>query len=1228
MSQFKKKLSAFTAMLAFVSLSSVSAFAALPTDVIGKTDNMSVTGNNTHLDVNVNGGKGAVGQVDWKDFSVPGEQTVKFGFSGLSQTAINRVLGGNTSEILGKLTSGCINNSCTSYDQTSKVILINPAGVVFGAGSAVDLNSFTVSTFDFTGAKNLKGMTEQELANYQSGVLNKISPISSVNGEGRNYGNIKFDSNYTSQFDAAGINKNSYQGKTFVNLDGTNFDVDKSLAIVSDNISYKDSLLKTADNYNYITSKNNQSFSNTRLVTADGVTFQYLANGYVDGYEVSDDTKSNVSRNISIDNSGLDADQTAIRTGNLHIINKSNADNSDVNITNSVVKGVKLVNKENGDIMIVGSKDVNIANSRLETINTMVTYNNETADTFSQKGGEVYISADDDVNIENSLIKTAGADDNVNGTNAGLVRIYSQGGKAKVENSKVLAAGSIKVDSAKDAEVTGSLLHALNNVGTDTKDVLISGRENVKVHNSVVNATGDVDVLSKNTDNALSGNIIISSDLDANGKNQTLLSAGNKLSVQGKNSKLDNTTTGYKEIKFYNDGTTGLNNVTIANNTTFGPIGADGKVAADVTLETNGDFILDNATMQRAGYKLTFDRVNNNDQNSEIIDDGTASAVNYGFTTTTARVGNLNVTSTKGNVISKNNTNVNAGNNINLTSNEKDVIIGSSDFKAGNDANVTASKGALYITDNSSINAGNDLNAVAYETITFGSQGADNINIDNSVNLTAGQDMLINSKGGDINAEKTTMPTLTYGDRLTFNAANNNNFTSENSLKAVNVDFVAGKSNNISTKNDVQFVNSSLKAPTNNISTTVDGDVIMNNLTIKSATTNAKDTKTTINAKGNVTTADVTKTVNADTNASVHTFPQSVEYNENGTAANTPILDINKTKLVVNTKVEAASPKNNTNGSITLNVKNANNKDAGLELTAENYTWDEQIDANEGPEVHLNAVDNELSVSKIITDKLTLDSNDKMYAADVELTDEQLAGLPEGTASKGYIEVRDKGGFNLDTDPNYNPDDASQSTSGSYTYTGDYVSKDVKVEGGEVTLNDWSDWTLQKSETLPDGTRVDTYVRTRDGQVESMTKTSTETKHTIEFDNNGNPSDFILVYDKTKTEETPGYTFDHTSDLTNIKNPENPGKDLTPDDLIETKTDDCDPLPDIEPSDDDIDSMINQTKLPREQVEVSKTSKVSDNTVDQTSNVMSAAAKIDLGQNDNNREKDSEETEE
>ena len=166
-----------------------------------------------------------------------------------------------------------------------------------------------------------------------------------------------------------------------------------------------------------------------------------------------------------------------------------------------------------------------------------------------------------------------------------------------------------------------------------------------------------------------------------------------------------------------------------------------------------------------------------------------------------------------------------------------------------------------------------------------------------------------------------------------------------------------------------------------------------------------------------------------------------------------------------------------------------------------------------------------------------------MIASDVQLTPEQMVGLPEGTPSKGYIEVRDKGGLNLDPNEGYDP------LPDGFEYTGNYDSDKVVVDDGE-------------------GNTI---------------TTTTDHKHTIEFDKQGDSDDFILVYDKTKVE-----------------------------------TQECPELPDVEQTDDNIDSLINQIKLPREQVEISKSSKVSDNTVDQTANIMSAAAKVDISEETNN----------
>ena len=138
-------------MLAFLSLTQLPSMAFMPGDVLGHTGNTEIVDggnkNPNRADVNVKGGNGAVGQVDWKDFNVQKDQHLNFGFSGLSQTVINRVLGGRLSEIYGRITNSCINGGdCASFANTSKVILINPAGVMFGQGSQVDLNSFTIST--------------------------------------------------------------------------------------------------------------------------------------------------------------------------------------------------------------------------------------------------------------------------------------------------------------------------------------------------------------------------------------------------------------------------------------------------------------------------------------------------------------------------------------------------------------------------------------------------------------------------------------------------------------------------------------------------------------------------------------------------------------------------------------------------------------------------------------------------------------------------------------------------------------------------------------------------------------------------------------------------------------------------------------------------------------------------------------------------------------------------
>ncbi len=1205
MSQFKKKLTAFSAMLAFLSVSGAASFAYFPGEVQGQTGNVGFNQNGNRLDVNINSGvNGAVGQVDWKNFSVGAGQHVNFGFSGTSQTIINRVLGGEASTILGKLTNSCMNGSCDANPASSKVILINPAGVVFGAGSLVDLNSFTVSTFDFTGAKNLKGMSASQLSDYQRGVLNKLSPIAAVNGENRNTGTITFDSNYVDAFNKAGVKYDP--GKTSITLDGTifsaldengniqNYNENKSIALVSDNITYRDSILRTGSNLNY---GDKISFGNVRLVTADGVSFTYSSSGYARSYEAKNDTKTDVVRKIDIDNSGLAAGTQAIRSGGVTIENKSNAAGSDIKIANTVVRATKLINNENGDIIIMGSKNVDITGSELVTANTQKTSVNK--DTFNQHGGEIFISAGKNLNIKDTTLSSSGSKDtSAAASEDGAVSLYAYDGDVNVKNSKVFAGGKVGVISTKNTNIENSAIQANNKKDNPTSvhDVKIAGTNSVTIKNSAVDASGNVDIRSAYTDTKnLSGNINIITTKDA--ATHTLISAGDKISIQGKNTLIDNSAFKYDELHFYNDGTNGLNNVTLKGDTQFTQKLASGALSPDVILETNGNFTLDGATVSAGDSSLTFIKNNNN--------------FDYNVSLSPQTADNIKITSTQGNVTATNKTNLNAKTDIDLISKTGDVTVGNNTLiTAGRDANLTAQKnvtiknsldsnssanpqtkieagrnanilaktgdvtikmdsqktgnggviaktdvnieatqGALHIGDNANILADNDINIKSYETITFGPQGANNINIDNTTKIAAGKYVNITSTNGDINAEKTTMPTIEYGQRLTFNAKGSNNFTSEDSLKSVNVDYIAGTANNFTTKGDIQFVNSSLKSKNNNITTTQEGgDVILNDLRIVQATADAKDTITTINAKGNVTSNDVTGTAQSDVNQAVHKFPQSVNVKFNvdqAKAAGGNALDVNNTKLIVKTSV-AKDPANPDNGSIILNVVNAANKDAGIELTAENSGgWDGISTEGEGPEIHINAKDDQLAVSRIVTDKLFTDANDKMYAADVSLTAEEKAGLPADTPSKGYIEVRDYMGFNQDVDfTQENPDD--------FTYTGHYVPGIKHNDDGDLDINK---------------------------------------KHTINFGDTN--EDFILVYDRPLND-----------------------CELPPDEPVIKEVVKDEPI--------SADSYINVVRLPREQVEISKTSKVSDNTVDQTSSIMSAAAKVDLGQDSANSDDEDE----
>jgi filamentous hemagglutinin family protein len=72
--------------------------------------------------------------INWQSFSIGQSHAVKFVQQSASSSVLNRVVGGQMSAIMGRLTSN------------GQVFLINPAGVLVGAGAVIDTASFFAST--------------------------------------------------------------------------------------------------------------------------------------------------------------------------------------------------------------------------------------------------------------------------------------------------------------------------------------------------------------------------------------------------------------------------------------------------------------------------------------------------------------------------------------------------------------------------------------------------------------------------------------------------------------------------------------------------------------------------------------------------------------------------------------------------------------------------------------------------------------------------------------------------------------------------------------------------------------------------------------------------------------------------------------------------------------------------------------------------------------------------
>lgn len=250
--------------------------------------NVDVTSQGSKMNIKVTGGTNSVGSANWNSFNIGKDAHVNVEFTAHNQTSFNKVAQtGGLSEIYGKFTNS--SSFSKGYENTGKVILLNPNGVLFGSGANVNLNSFTVSTMDGQYDTKTKSL-----------ILSKQSEASNAE---------------------------------ITVKDGAEIYGGKNVSFASDNINiYSGSKIST----------NKINGANVKLITSDGVNFTYALDGAVK--KISKPIKSNKPMNITV--------QGTIVSEDTEIINTSTNVKSSVNTTGMNKKATVAIREKDGSILL------------------------------------------------------------------------------------------------------------------------------------------------------------------------------------------------------------------------------------------------------------------------------------------------------------------------------------------------------------------------------------------------------------------------------------------------------------------------------------------------------------------------------------------------------------------------------------------------------------------------------------------------------------------------------------------------------------------------------------------------------------------------------------------------------------------------------------------------------------------------------------------------------------
>jgi filamentous hemagglutinin family protein len=108
--------------------------------------------------------------IHWQGFSIRADELTRFIQQSSLSAVLNRVTGGQPSEILGRLSSN------------GRVFLINPSGIAFGAGAQIDVGGLVASSLNISDADFLAGRLRFSGNGSEGGVSNRGEITTPVGG--------------------------------------------------------------------------------------------------------------------------------------------------------------------------------------------------------------------------------------------------------------------------------------------------------------------------------------------------------------------------------------------------------------------------------------------------------------------------------------------------------------------------------------------------------------------------------------------------------------------------------------------------------------------------------------------------------------------------------------------------------------------------------------------------------------------------------------------------------------------------------------------------------------------------------------------------------------------------------------------------------------------------------------------------------------------------------------